>query len=40
LIGHRLKSISEKINNDLLDLNPVHEYIPGVAIEFKIQTNR
>src|ERR1700688_2725987 len=40
LIGHRLKCIPDEIDNDLLDLNPVHQYVPGAVIEFKPWTHR
>src|SRR6202011_5939381 len=40
LIGHRLKCIADEIDNNLLDLNPVHPYFRGLGIEFKPQTQR
>src|ERR1700722_9385123 len=39
LIGHRLKRIADQVDDHLLDLNAVHQYNPGVVIEFKRQTD-
>src|SRR6202043_989722 len=40
LIGHRLACVSDEIDDNLLDLDPVHQHAPGIVIELKSQMHR